>query len=452
LSATARSFAGPEATPARGVATRAAALIAGALALAALSLLRPWSMAFDPWAWLSWGRQTWHLALDTTTGPSWKPFPVLFTIPISLTGGTLAPILWSTVARAGGLLAIAGGYALGTRLAGRWAGVGAAAAILLSTWWTFNTLLAQSEGLLAAAVLWGVVAHLSGRPRAALWLLVAAALMRPEAWPFLGAYGVWLWRARPETRRSVVAAALVVPLLWFGPDAIGAGGALGASKAAKGTPSPGSAGLTAHPALTLLGDTVTVVSLPALVAALLAVVLGDRTIRVLAGGAVVWIAIVAAMTAMGYAGNPRYLVAAAAILAALAGVGAVRVAAARGAPLGAALLAAAVLAATAGHLRTDLHSLSQRGTSRATLAGVIDRAGGRDALLRCGPLRTSTTARSIVAWYLDLPIRAINLRPQPPVTVVQARWFFGAGLEPVVDPRGYDVKAASRYWRVLEQC
>jgi hypothetical protein len=188
------------------------------------------------------------------------------------------------------------------------------------------------------------------------------------------------------------------------------------------------------------------------VAAVLAVILGDRTIRALAAGAAVWIAIVAAMTAMGYAGNPRYLVSAAAVIAVLAGVGAVRVAARRGAPLGAALLAAAVLAATAGHLRSDFRSLSQRGASRATFAGIVDRAGGRDALLRCGPVRTSTTARSVVAWYLDLPIRRINLPPHPPVTVVQSRWFFGAGLEPVVDLRDYDVKASSHYWRVLERC
>ncbi len=81
----------------------------------------------------------------------------------------------------------------------------------LSPWWAFNTALGNSEGLLAAAVLWAVVAHLSGRHRAALALLTAAALMRPEAWPFLGVYGVWLWRRDPADRLAVVLAGALDP-------------------------------------------------------------------------------------------------------------------------------------------------------------------------------------------------------------------------------------------------
>src|SRR5205823_10750664 len=159
-------------------------------------------------------------------------------------------------------LALAGAFVLGSRLAGRWAGIGAAATMALSTWWAYNAALGNSEGLLAAAVVWAVVAHLAGRPRAALALLTAAALLRPEAWPFLGIYGLWLWRVSPGDRVAVAIAGALVPLLWFGPDAIGAGGALGASRSARGTPSPGSAGLADSPALALLGDLGRPVSLP----------------------------------------------------------------------------------------------------------------------------------------------------------------------------------------------
>ena len=38
----------------------------------------------------------------------------------------------------------------------------------LGPWWWFNTALGNSEGLLAAAVLWAIAAHLDGRPRPAL--------------------------------------------------------------------------------------------------------------------------------------------------------------------------------------------------------------------------------------------------------------------------------------------
>ncbi len=144
-----------------------------------------------------WGRETGRLALDTSSGPSWKPFPVIFTTPLTLFGDA-APALWLVIARAGGLLALAGAFALATRLGGRWAGIAAAAVMALSPWWLFNTALGNSEGLLAAAVLWAVVAHLAGRPRAALVLLTAAGLMRPEVWPFLGAYGFWLRKREPR--------------------------------------------------------------------------------------------------------------------------------------------------------------------------------------------------------------------------------------------------------------
>ena len=50
-------------------------------------------------------------------GPSWKPLPVVFTTPLSITGSA-APALWLIIARAGGLLAVAGAAVLATRLGG----------------------------------------------------------------------------------------------------------------------------------------------------------------------------------------------------------------------------------------------------------------------------------------------------------------------------------------------
>ena len=92
-----------------------------------------------------------------------------------------------------------------------------------------------------------MVAHLAGRARA-LALATAAALLRPEVWPFLGVYGLWLWRSDRAARPAVVAAAIAVPVLWLGPDLLGIGGALSASRAARGEPSLGSAALEDVPA------------------------------------------------------------------------------------------------------------------------------------------------------------------------------------------------------------
>jgi len=442
-------------------------VVGAALALAALSLLLPWALAFDPLAWLVWGRETGRLALDTTSGPSWKPFPVLFTVPLALLGDA-APALWSVVARAGGLLALVGAFALGTRLAGRWAGAAAVAVMALSPWWLFNTALGNSEGLLAAAVLWAVIAHLAGYRRAALACATAAALMRPEAWPFLGAYGLWLWR---DDRRAVLVAGALIPLLWFGPDLLGAGGALGASHTARGVPSPGSAKLADIPALAVLGDTATICTLPAVAAAILAAVLGGTLARWIFAAAAAWVVIVAVMTVAGYAGNPRYLVAAAALGAALAGAGAVltaqsaatRLAGGRGesasrasapawaAPTGALVLIALVLAVTGATLRDQWTELGSRADAADAFDGVIARAGGRDALVDCSRVRTSARARSLVAWRLDLPMRDLDATPELPAVVIRAKWFYGEGLEPPTAP-GYEALVTTPFWQVVAAC
>jgi hypothetical protein len=276
----------------------------------------------------------------------------------------------------------------------------------------------------------------------------AAALLRPEVWPFLGLYGLWLWRRDRGARGVLLGCAIVIPLLWFGPDVIGAGGALGASHTARGIPSPGSAKLASIPALAVLGDTADILTWPALIAAALAVVAGGSLARRLALGAAAWIAIVALMTLAGYAGNPRYLVAATAFGAVLAAVGAVRVAG----RAGALVLVAAVLAVTAGTLRDQSSEVSARAASAAAFDGVIARAGGREALVRCSRIRTSSRARSLLAWRLDLPLRDLDAPVlHQPAVIVRARWFYGEGLEPSRPP-GYRVLVTSPNWQVIAAC
>jgi hypothetical protein len=413
---------------------------AGCLALAALSLLLPWALAFDPWSWLVWGRDVTRLELDTAGGPSWKPLPVVATTVLAL-AGTAAPALWLLLARAGGLLAVAGAAALAGRLAGAAAAAAVAAtlAIELSSWWLFNTALGNSEGLLAAAVLWAVVAHLAGRTRAALALALAAALLRPEAWPFLGLYALWLWRAGRESPAVLALALLPVPVLWFGPDVIGAGGALGASDAARGTASPQSAVYADVPAFEVLVDFAELVTPPVLVAAVLGTVLGGRIARVLAAGALAWVVLVAVMTQAGYAGNPRYNVAPAAVACVLAGLGIAALvrrpaagpdasAAGVAAPptrrvaglVLAALLGAATLAFTAGDLSDQVDELGARADRREQLGALVDRVGGPAAIKRCGPVFTNQPMKAMLAWRLDVDMEHLADPPRPPGAVFRA--------------------------------
>ena len=247
---------------------------------------------------------------------------------------------------------------------------------------------------------------------------------------------------------------------------MGAGGALDASKKARGIPSPGSAKLADFPALALLGDTATLFTIPALIAALFAAATGGRTERLLAAGAAGWVAIVALMTTAGYAGNPRYLVAAAAVGASLAGVGAVRAAtlAWTASPALPRRTGACALTRSArwcssppcspspsATCASQSRELSSRAAAAGAFDGVLARAGGRDALVRCSRIRTSTRARSLVAWRLDLPLRDLDARPSRPAVVIRAQWFYGQGLEPPREP-GYRTLVTAPYWQIVEAC
>ena len=286
-------------------------LLAGCAALAALSTLLPWALAFDPEAWLVWGREITHGELVTEGGPSWKPLPVAIDVPLALLGDA-APWAWLVVARTAGLLALAGAFLLARRLAGT--GWAAAALIALSPWWAFHTALGNSEGMLAAAVLWAVVAHLDGRRGAALALGLAAALLRPEAWPFLGVYALWLWRAEPALRARIVAALAAVPLAWCVPELLSSGRPFRAAEAARGTPSSEAAARADVPFIEVFADAAQLMTIPVLVAAAFAARRAPR----LALGALAWVLLVAVMTAAGFAGTPRYSVPAAAVAAVLA--------------------------------------------------------------------------------------------------------------------------------------
>jgi hypothetical protein len=463
--------------------------VPAAVALAAVSLLLPWALAFDPQAWVVWGRDASRFALDTSGGPSWKPLPVVVTTPLALTGDP-TPALWLVVARAGGLLALAGAWVLAARLGGTVAGAAAALVMALSPWWLFNTALGNSEGLLAASALWAVVAHLAGHRRAALALGTAAALLRPEVWPFLGLYGLWLWRHEPAARGAAVAAGVVVPVLWIGPDVLGIGGALSASRAARGEPSIGSAALEDVPGLAVLADAVALLTVPATLAAVAGTIAGPRLARALAAAALAWIAIVAVMAQAGYAGNPRYLVAAMAFGCVLAGAGAawlgeaivrrragtvvdrrgagaailrraagtsevfprVRRAIRRGAIAAAAVLVAAVAAITLDDLREQVSDVGDRADRREALPQLVSAAGGRDAIVDCAPVRTAPDVRPLVAWELDISMLGIDRPPEPPVALLRWRPHGGGPVEPELPPGELELLGRAPYWEAWGAC
>ena len=385
--------------------------IAGCTVLAAASLAVGREPVYDAWAWLVWGRELAGLGLDISSGPSWKPLTVVLAVPLALAGDA-APHLWLLLTRAAWLVALvlaadlAHGLAAGSGRRARVAAAAFAAAslALLSdpvTMWARQGAAGMSEPLLVALVLGAVRAQLGGHPRAALVAAALAGLVRPEVWPLLAVYGLWQWRARPAARPLLAGIAVLLPALWFGPDLLAAGNALGSAERAQ---------RDGGGALQALGRAAALPLAAAWPLALLALSGRDRRLLVLGLGALAWIATVVVMAALGFPGLPRFMAAPAAIAGVLGGVGLARlVAAQRRAPavaLGLALVAvtALQLPGRGAELPHALRSTDRIAASHERLRDLV-RDVGRDRLLRCGKLATSDVlVRTGLAWQLDVPL------------------------------------------------
>src|SRR3954452_17978506 len=382
-------------------------LLLACVGLAALSLLGPSQPTYDPWAWLIWGRDIVHWDLVTTTGPSWKPLPVLFTTPFALLGNAAAPHLWLVVARAGGLLALAMAYRLGSRLGGRAAGVLALLSLAGASLFASFAFRGNSEGLLVGLALWAVERHLDGRPRDAFLLGTACALLRPETWPFVALYGLWLMAsAREDPRRGRTAAlvggaGVLVAVLWFVPEYIGSGNLFRAASRAL-EPVPNSPAQAAHPFLAVFSNSASALWVPAYVGGVLAVLLalagqlerGARAVVLaLAAASTTLMVTVAVLAEIGFTGNLRYVALPASLVCVLAGVGwaeAVRFVRRRaGARVGVAVAALLVVAVvpfalhTASRIGDQLDQLRAEAAVARQLPLAIERAGGERAVLRC---------------------------------------------------------------------
>ena len=100
----------------------------------------------------------------------------------------------------------------------------------VAPWMLRNSALGNSEGLLVALGLAAFDRHLAGRPRHAFLFGLGAALLRPEAWPFLGLYGLWLLWREPAARRLVARRLRrAMPVLWLLPELWGSGDLLRAA-------------------------------------------------------------------------------------------------------------------------------------------------------------------------------------------------------------------------------
>ncbi len=472
-----RETAGPPGIGARPRgALRSPLLIAGVAcaALAALSALLPTVPSYDPWSWIVWGREVVdpHLSFAVGGGPSWKPLPVVFTAVYGLFGGA-SPTLWVITARAGGLLAVVAAYRLAARLvrgdpggesfAPIAAGLIAAACLLMTRFSFYDMFRGTSEPILLAASLWAIDRHLDGRRGSAFVLGVVASLVRPEAWPFVIAYGGWLWFTTQRLRALVAVGLLSIPVLWFVPPWIGSGQPLLAATHAKAY----NGHLGSHPLLTVLSRGVDLQTISVLLAGVLGVALAwwrrrDRVTLALAGGAAVWWVIVVGMTLDGYPGLERFFLPAAAVTCVLAGVGVVRVAAIAGAgrnltaSLSVAVVGLLTLSAPVALGRFDVAAQRRTAAGAATrlhqLSAAVAAVGGHDGVYPCHTSFASVnhSVQTALAWQLHVTLGRVGTSMRH-----QGVMFVGPqdsidGVRPRVSPKLTQVQLIAHVgvWRV----
>lgn len=434
----------PEARLASRSRLLAIALVGGCILAAALSLLAPWSLVYDPWAWLVWGRELASLELDTTGGPSWKPLPVAVTA-LASAAGDAAPSLWLIVARAGWLLAASLAAILAARLVWRAAPaasaghseriaslaaalIAAVGVVLLSdefTPWLRQFAGGLSEPLLVALVLASVERGLAGRDHAAFALAVAAALLRPEVWPFLGAYAIWVWRREAMSAPVLLGAAALVLVAWFLPDLLGSGSPFtGAERARGGT---GSAAAKTIEALGRVGAMpLAVLWIGVAIALWDGLRRSDRTIPLLAGGALAWIVLVAAMAGAGWAGLPRFAAPAAAMVCVLGAVGISRlIGSGRVAAVG--LTALVLLGLAQGVPRgAALGDHAAHATALAAHQDALPKtitAAGKSDIVACRPLTVARLEEhTAAAWWLGVSLAEMRVSDRRPAEGLYLEW------------------------------
>ena len=283
----------------------------------------------------------------------------------------------------------------------------------------------QSDPMLVTVCLAAIDSYLSGRLRWAWWLGVLAGLGRPEVWPFLVIYGIWILRRQPSMRWMVFAAAFATVFLWFGVPTITNGRPDIAGQLALKSPRE----LHSNKITGTIGRFTALDYLPLELGALLIVGLAllrrDRVVLTLAAMAAGWVVIEVAFVLHGFPGVPRYLFEPAGLTAVLAGtlVGWLLLDARRwhpslpswaGIPVAVILVAVMVprgiSQARAEH--RDIYHERGRTIQINKLGSYLAALGGPKAILACGQPVMNVEYVSILGWYMHLNTGTIGYRPQ----------------------------------------
>ncbi|MGH2914485.1 MAG: hypothetical protein ACRDMX_05810, partial [Solirubrobacteraceae bacterium] len=385
---------------------------------------------YDGFGWLVWGKQVLHWNLNTDGAPSWKPLTFVFTLPYALLGNAQL-WLWMITAVAGAVAGAVFAARIAFRITGptpgrSWApyvagGVAGLGLLGIDTY-SHLVLIANSDPLIVTLCLAAIDAHMSRRPRLVFVLLVGAALGRPEAWVFVGAYALWTLRSIRRGRLLIVAGVLLIPAFWFVIPALTSHSWLIAGKLALHQKTVIHGSKIAGVIDRFFGLTELPMQLAALAGVALAIPRRDRATLALTACVIVWLLIEVAFAYHGWSAVDRYMIEPAAVMVVIAGVGVGRLLALAGGPAAlrwtaiASVLAFAVALAPvartrAREARVSYDNTHVHGREVRRLEAVVKRIGGPAAIKACGQPVTLVGFQSTVAWVLGVNVGLVGYRP-----------------------------------------
>ncbi len=477
--------------------------------------------SYDPFSWVVWGHAVSSSSIPfyVGSGPSWKPLPFFFTIVYGLFGSA-APWLWVVTARIGGIAGLLGAGRLCFLLSRRaglpaWApwvaSLAAVAGIVLSyseSLWSYYFFRGTSEVFLIGIWLWAIERMFTRHHWQAYILLSLEGWMRPEAWPFLFVYGIYLFWRHPDMRVWVIIGLVSQPVAWFVPPWISTGHPfLAATHASEYNGQLGS-----NPLLTVIKRGESIQPLPSLGLAVLAALIGvwrGRTllralgrcwrrpsellarlsgestevplVLSLAVLALAWWVVVIVETEDHYPGLQRFYLPAAAMICVLSGFCLVQIATWIGGLLRpllrttsvrgtvaslAGLLVAAVMCVGSWHWLSARWTLADAQEPLAAAANAriyelgqaVKAAGGIKKILPCASSEVTVnhSLQTAMAWELGTDLSKVLTVVADPKTPVLA--FVGphdsidGGVPPIVYPQGFNTRtvATAGAWSVQQ--
>jgi hypothetical protein len=209
--------------PARAELAGAAIVLAAAVVVWAVTRTYP---NYDSYYHLVWGRELLHGVAPTFEAYAAPTQHPLYVALCALLGGVFgedgdrALVLVCLLSHAA---LVIGTYRLGAAVFGRWSGLLAALFVGASASFLLYAARGYVDSPFLALVIWAAVLEAEGRgPWRPLALLMAAGLLRPEAWVLAGLAWLW-WMPRERRRVALTAGVAFAPLAWALVDLVSTG-------------------------------------------------------------------------------------------------------------------------------------------------------------------------------------------------------------------------------------